>query len=64
MKTIALTACAILLAACADKGTYEAVQIGQKNECQPLFGDEYDKCMQRYSMPYDEYKREREKALE
>ena len=64
MKTLAMIVCVILLTACTKKGTYEAVQVGQRNECQPLFGYEYDKCMEQYSMPYDEYERERKKALE
>ena len=54
-----------LLVSCSgSKGTYEAIQTGQKNECQKLYGDEYDKCVEKYSKPYDEYKRERDEALE
>jgi len=64
MKFILLTLSLVLITGCTQKGTYEAIQHGQKTDCQPLFGDEYDRCMEKYAMPYDEYKREREKAMQ
>ena len=54
-----------LLVSCAgSKGAYEAIQTGQKSDCQALFGDEYDKCIEKYSKPYDEYKRDRDEVLD
>ena len=47
----------------SQKGTYEAIQIGQRNDCQKLYGDEYDKCTEQYSKPYDEYKRDRDELI-
>lgn len=64
MKFILLPLSFLLIASCTQKGTYEAIQHGQKNDCQPLFGDEYDRCMEKHDMQYDEYEREREKALQ
>ncbi|WP_290579971.1 hypothetical protein [Ketobacter sp.] len=52
------------LMACSSKGTYEAIQNGQKNDCQKYYGDEYDKCIEPYSKPYEDYERDRDALLE
>lgn len=63
MKYLVILPLLLLSLSCSNKGTYEAIQIGQKNDCQKLFGDEYDKCIEKYSKPYDEYKRDREALI-
>ena len=64
MKSLTLALLVLPLLACSSKGTYEAIQSGQKNQCQGLYGHEYDKCIEQYSKPYEEYERERKEALE
>lgn len=64
MNRLGLLVLILSSAACSDKDVYNAVQGGQTTECQPLYGAEYDRCMQRYSKPFDEYLRERQEVLE
>jgi hypothetical protein len=63
MKYLSLLALLFLVSACSQKGAYESIQIGGKHDCQKLYGDEYDKCVEPYTKPYDEYQRDREEAL-
>jgi len=66
MRYLLVLLVSLLSVSCSNsskKGTYEAIQTGQKNECQALFGNEYDRCVEKYSKPYDEYHREREEVL-
>jgi hypothetical protein len=42
---------------------YDAVQQNRQFECQKLPGTQYEECMERYSEPYEEYERERQKLL-
>lgn len=44
----------------SEKGAYEAVQTGGRNQCQNLPQAEYDRCIAQYSKPYEEYERDRE----
>ena len=50
----------LFLLACSKQGVYEAVQNGQKLECDKYYGSEYDKCVSQYSKSYDDYERDRQ----
>jgi hypothetical protein len=54
----------LLLVGCSTKGNYEAIQVGQRNECLKQRPGQYDECMGKTNKSYEEYERERKEALE
>lgn len=63
MRFIVVVVMALLSLACSKQGVYQSVQDGGKTECQKYFGDEYDRCAEKYSKPYGEYQQDREEAI-
>jgi len=53
----------MLVSCSGPRGAYESIQTAQRSECLYMAGDEYNKCIEKYSKPYDEYKRERDEIL-
>lgn len=51
--------CVLALPACSNRQVYEAIQQNRQLECQKLPGTRYEECMEQFSEPYDEYKRDR-----
>lgn len=62
MRTVLIVLALIGLTACNTKGSYKAVQQGQKTQCQSLLvsSDEYQRCVEQYEMPYEDYQSDRE----
>ncbi len=54
----------LLLGGCSTKATYDAIQMGQRNECLKQPPAQYDECMSKTNKPYKEYERERKEAVE
>ena len=57
---VALVLCVLALPACSNRQVYDAIQKNRQLECQKLPGTQYEECMQQFSEPYDEYKRQRD----
>jgi hypothetical protein len=51
-----------MLVGCSSRGVYEGIQTSNRNECAMLPQSQYDECMERASVSYDDYQREREAA--
>lgn len=52
------------LGGCTNQALYENIQADQKLRCTKLPAAQYEECMERANMPYEEYEREREKVLQ
>lgn len=52
------------LAACSNQGTYTGLQQSEIYDCQTEPPGAYEACIERNSMPYTEYERERAQILE
>ena len=50
----------VIFAGCTHQQVYDAVQEGQKAECQRLPDTRYEECMAQFVTPYDEYEASRE----
>ena len=50
----------LLLAGCTNQQIYNALQDGQKVDCQKYPDTRYATCMEQLSTPYDEYAQDRE----
>jgi hypothetical protein len=57
---VVVVLCALALPACSNRQVYETIQQNRQLECQKLPGTRYEECMEQYSEPYDEYKRDRD----
>ena len=44
---------------CSYRGAYESLQVSRRYECTKLPPSQYQSCMERASMTYEEYERER-----
>lgn len=62
MKICISMLAALMLVGCTSRGVYEGIQTGKRTECAMLPQSQYDECMERASISYDEYEREREAA--
>ncbi len=51
-------------AGCTNKAIYENMRIQQRNDCLKEPPARYDECVERSDKSYEEYRREREEALE
>jgi hypothetical protein len=54
----------VCVAACSNRQVYDALQQNRQLECQKLPQNQYEKCMQELSEPYDEYARKRAESQE
>lgn len=63
LKLVCTFLFALLVLACSNQQTYEAIQDDRLRECQKLPPAAADKCMQQHDLPYEDYQREREEAL-
>ncbi len=52
------------LSSCSNRGIYENLRIQQRNDCLKEPPARYDECVERADKSYEEYRREREEALE
>lgn len=52
------------LSACSNRAIYENLRIQQQNDCLKEPPGQYEACVERSEKPYEEYRRERERALE
>jgi hypothetical protein len=64
MKSIPLCLAVLFLAACSSRGFYEGVQTSNRQQCAMLPPSQYDECMERNSLSYEEYERERQATAE
>ncbi|MEE4144950.1 MAG: hypothetical protein V2I26_09130 [Halieaceae bacterium] len=60
---VVLALCILALPACSNRQVYDAIQQNRQLECQKLPGTQYDECMQQFSEPYDEYRRQRDELI-
>ena len=63
MKIIGITILILLSCGCSNQATYEALQQGQRNECEKLPQGQYEDCMREADVPYGQYERERQEAI-
>jgi len=63
MKAITLFLVILLLSACSNRGVYEGIQTGKRNDCLRLPSPQYEECMKDANKSYDEYERERKEAI-
>jgi PBP1b-binding outer membrane lipoprotein LpoB len=52
-----------LLAGCSNKAVYDNIQRINRNDCNKVPPSQYEECIDRASKSYEEYKRERERAI-
>ncbi len=53
----------ITIGACTNKAIYDNFQLNNRNECTKQPHSEYDACMERTNMSYEEYERKRKEDL-
>lgn len=63
MKVKYLILIPLVIAGCSSRGAYEGIQANNRFECTKLPPSQYDECMKNANKSYDEYERERQKAL-
>lgn len=51
----------LFISACTNRGAYEGIQASNRFECSKLPHSQYDECMEKINISYDEYERERKK---
>lgn len=56
--------CLALFPGCADRQVYDAMQKHGLAECRQLTGPRYERCIEAYGEPYDDYRRALEQARE
>lgn len=61
VATLVLLLCVI---GCSNRGVYEGLQTGARNECSKLPSSQYDECMEATETSFDEYERERREVIE
>jgi len=54
----------LLLMACTNQQTYEAVQQNRLQECQKLPPTAAEKCKEQHSQSYEDYQKNREEVLD
>ena len=62
IRVVVMTIVLAGMSACSNsnsKGTYDAIQQGQQRQCDPLPPGEYERCMDAYEKPYEEYEQDR-----
>ena len=59
MKVAYVLLVSVLLAGCSNQQLYNAVQDSQKVDCQKYPDTRYEKCMEEFSVPYEEYESDR-----
>lgn len=64
MKTIFLSIILLTMAGCTSRGAYEGVQARNRLECSKLPPSQYEECMKNANKSFEQYKREREEAIE
>lgn len=64
MKTILLNIIFLALAGCTTIAAYEGVQARNRLECSKLPPSQYEECINNANKSYEEYKHEREEAIE
>lgn len=60
----ALIITAIFLASCSNRQVYDAIQGGEKLDCQKLPPVQYEECMRDHGQSYEAYERDRKALLE
>ena len=63
MKLLPICLIFCVLAGCSNRGIYEGVQAGKRNDCLKVPPSQYDDCMESANKSYSEYERERKEAL-
>lgn len=63
MKVKFLFLVLLTLVGCSNRGIYEGIQAGNRNECLKLPPSQYRECMEKANKTYDEYERERKEAI-
>lgn len=63
MKTILLLCMCFTASACSNKAVYQDLQRNKRNECMQAPQSEYDRCMRDMEQSYEDYERQRQKAL-
>lgn len=64
MKIHLLLFVTLFIVACSNKVIYESIQSNNRMECGKLPQSQYEECMKKADKAYEEYKIEREEALE
>ena len=54
----------LLIPSCSSKQVYEGLRDRQRVECQQLPKSEYEECLERVDMSYEEYRRKRGETQE
>jgi hypothetical protein len=62
--TITLLAGAIVLASCSTASWYQGAKASGEAHCRTLPQGEYQECMRSYDKTYNEYKKQREEAIQ
>ena len=62
--TITLLASALLLTSCATANWYQSAKARGEVKCREEPPGQYEECMRRYDKTYQEYKKEREEAIQ
>ena len=63
-KTITLLASTLLLASCTTANWYQSAKARGEVKCREEPPGQYEECMRSYDKTYNEYKRQREEAIQ
>jgi len=64
MRTLLVLLAAFSVFGCSKKAIYDNVQMHNRQQCARLPPSQYEDCMEDAEKTYEEYRREREEALE
>lgn len=53
----------LIITNCSTRDMYTSIQANQKIECAKGLDSEYDGCMKKANMSYEEYEKERQKIM-
>jgi hypothetical protein len=62
--TITLLASVLLMASCSTANWYQGAKASGEAKCRELPPGQYEECMRGYDKTYNEYKKQREEAIQ
>ena len=64
IKILLLMLIAMSIGACSNKAIYNNFQLNNRNDCAKQPHSEYETCMERTNMSYEEYEKKRKESLD
>jgi len=64
MKIYLVVFIILLIGACSSRAIYDGFQYSNRNDCTKLLQTQYEECIDRANMPFEEYEMECKEVLE